>query len=397
MTDTRLPPPRAPRATRCDRIAPFHVMSLVAQAEALGRAGKDVIHLGVGEPDFPSPPAVIEAGQRALAAGLTHYTPAAGLPALREAIAAFYRERFAVQVDPGRIVLTPGASGALQLVLAALINPGEGVLVTDPGYPCNRHFVELVNGVPQPVRLDPAQGWQLAPGQLAAAWQASTRAALLASPDNPTGNVLSADTVSGLAAEVADRGGALIMDEIYQGLVYDVPGFSALSVAPEAWVINSFSKYFGMTGWRLGWLVAPQDRVADIERMAQNFFLAPPTLAQHAALAAFLPETQAELERRRGVLDGRRRLLLSRLPSLGFRVVGAPQGAFYLYLDASALTDDSFAFCQRLLAEAHVALTPGLDFGSVHGPRQFLRVAYTCDEARLEEAVARMARFLGQL
>ena len=383
-------------AARCARIAPFHVMQLVAQAQALTAAGHDVIHLGVGEPDFPTPAPVIEAGQQALAAGHTRYTPAAGLPALREAIAGFYASRFGVAVDPACVLVTPGASGALQLLLAALVNPGDGVLVTDPGYPCNRHFLELVNGVPQLLKLDAAQGWRVEAEALRAAWQPNTRAALLASPDNPTGNVLSAETVAAVADVVRQQGGALLMDEIYQGLVYDAPAFTALSVAPDACIINSFSKYFGMTGWRLGWLVAPAGCMPDLERMAQNFFLAASTPAQHAALAAFLPETLAELERRREVLDARRHLLLARLPALGFKVVGEPTGAFYLYLDASALTDDTFAFCERLLADAHVALTPGLDFGAAHAPRRFLRLAYTCDLPRLEEALARIARFLGE-
>ncbi|MBZ2189438.1 aminotransferase class I/II-fold pyridoxal phosphate-dependent enzyme [Alcanivorax sp. JB21] len=369
-------------------------MSLVARAQALAAAGHDVIHLGVGEPDFPTPAPVIEAGQRALADGQTRYTPAAGMASLREAIAGFYASRFGVHVPAECVVVTPGASGALQLLLASLVDPGDEVLVTDPGYPCNRHFVELVNGVPRPLLLDPANGWALTPEQIAAAWNSRTRAALLASPDNPTGNVMTPSQVGALADVVRERGGALIMDEIYQGLVYDAPAFTALSVAPDTLVINSFSKYFGMTGWRLGWLVAPRSRVPDLERMAQNFFLAPSTLAQHAALAAFSPDTLAELERRRQQLAERRALLLSRLPALGLHVVGEPAGAFYLYLDASALTDDSFGFCERLLEQAHVALTPGVDFGSGHNPAQYLRVAYTCDLARLDEALTRIVGFL---
>jgi aspartate/methionine/tyrosine aminotransferase len=387
------------QASRNDRIAPFHVMALLGRAQALQAAGHDVIHLEVGEPDFPTPAPILAAGQRALAAGLTHYTPATGLPALREAIAGYYRDRFAVQVEPERIIVTPGASGALQLALALLVNPGDGVLLTDPGYPCNRHFVELVNGVPQTLPLGGDGNMtdvRVSAGKIRQFWQANTVATLLASPDNPTGSVLTAAECAAIAAVVRDLGGALIVDEIYQGLVYDQPVHSVLSAAPDALVLNSFSKYFGMTGWRLGWMVAPPEQVPALERMAQNFFIAPPTMSQHAALAAFLPETRAELDRRRDVLNARRTLLLDALPALGLRVIGEPQGAFYIYLDVSAVTDDSFAFCEQLLEQEFVALTPGADFGAVHGPEKCLRIAYTTDEARLAEALDRLQRFIAR-
>ena len=385
------------QAARSERIAPFHVMALLAEAQRLQAAGHDVIHLEVGEPDFPTPPTIVAAGQQALSAGLTHYTPATGLPALREAIAGYYQERFAVAIDPARVIVTPGASGALQLALALLVNPGDGVLVTDPGYPCNRHFVELVNGQPQMLALpcDAAvTESMLTAARVAEGWQSNTVAALFASPDNPTGSVLSPSLIADIAATVGAQGGTLLMDEIYQGLVYGQPTTTALSVAPQTLVLNSFSKYFGMTGWRLGWLVAPIEHVPALERMAQNFFIAPATLSQHAALAAFSAETLAELDRRRDVLARRRDLLLARLPALGLRVIGEPAGAFYLYLDASAVTDDSFAFCQRLLAEQYVAVTPGADFGQIHAAGQCLRIAYTSSETRLEQALARLAAFI---
>lgn len=262
------------QASRNDRIAPFHVMALLARAQALQAAGHDVIHLEVGEPDFPTPAPIIAAGQRALAAGLTHYTPATGLPALRQAIADYYAERFAVTLEPRRVIVTPGASGALQLALALLVDPGDGVLLTDPGYPCNRHFVELVNGVPQTLPLcrdGSMTDVRVSAEKVRQYWQANTVATLLASPDNPTGTVLSAQTCSDIAATVRELGGALIVDEIYQGLVYEQPVHTVLSDAPEALVLNSFSKYFGMTGWRLGWMVVPDEHVAALERMAQNF------------------------------------------------------------------------------------------------------------------------------
>lgn len=382
------------QASRNERIAPFHVMALLGRAQALQAAGHDVIHLEVGEPDFPTPAPIVEAGQRALSAGLTRYTPATGLPALRQAIADYYQQRFAVSLLPERIIVTPGASGALQLALALLVDPGDGVLLSDPGYPCNRHFVELVNGIPQILPL--AGDARVTAGNVRQHWQANTVCTLLASPDNPTGAVLSAAECAAIATAVAELGGSLIVDEIYQGLVYDQPVHTVLSEAPDALVLNSFSKYFGMTGWRLGWMVAPQEHVAALERMAQNFFIAPPTMSQHAALAAFLPETRIELDRRRDVLNARRKLLLAALPELGLRVIGEPQGAFYIYLDVSAITDNSFAFCEQLLEQEFVALTPGADFGSVHGPEKCLRIAYTTDEARLTEALERLRRFIAR-
>lgn len=380
------------QASRNDRIAPFHVMALLGRAQALQAAGRDVIHLEVGEPDFPTPAPIVEAGQRALAAGLTRYTPATGLPALRQTIADYYYERFAVPLEPDRIIVTPGASGALQLALALLVDPGDGVLLSDPGYPCNRHFVELVNGIPQILPL--TGDARVTAAKIRQHWQANTVCTLLASPDNPTGAVLPAAECAAIASAVAELGGSLIVDEIYQGLVYEQPVHTVLSEAPDALVLNSFSKYFGMTGWRLGWMVAPAEHVPALERMAQNFFIAPPTMSQHAALAAFLPETRVELDRRRDVLNARRKLLLEVLPGLGLRVIGEPQGAFYIYLDASAVTDDSFVFCQQLLEQEFVALTPGADFGVVHGPEKCLRIAYTTDEARLTEALERLRRFI---
>ena len=380
------------QASRCQRIAPFQVMALLERAQQMQAAGRDVIHLEVGEPDFPTPEPVMAAARRALDAGETRYSPAAGLPALREAVARWYQSRFAVTVSPQQVVMTPGASGALQLALAALVEPGDGVLMADPGYPCNRHFLELLGGKAQPLVLD--SDLRVTAAALERHWQPDTVAALLASPDNPTGTVLATDEMAALAA-VADRqGGMLVMDEIYQGLVYDRPAATVLSVTDRVLVLNSFSKFFGMTGWRLGWLVAPVELVPALERMAQNFFLAPSTPAQHAALAAFEDETLAELERRRQSLQERRDFLLGRLPGLGFKVCGDPAGAFYMYLDVSAVTDDSFAFCHELLEQEALAMTPGMDFGPGHGPQRYVRVAYTAPVARLEEAVARLARYV---
>ena len=376
-------------SNRLAAIAPFQVMAILEKARALQAAGHDVIHLEVGEPDFATPEAIVEAGRAALAAGHTFYTAAQGLPQLRAAIADFYRQRFDVTISPERIIVTPGASGALQIALSLLVDQGDGVLMPDPTYPCNRHFVSLLGGVPQTVAVGAATRYQLLAD--AANWQANTVATMVATPANPTGTVLSRSEVGELAALCRSKGGALIVDEIYQGLTYGADSFSALSLADDVFVINSFSKYFQMTGWRLGWLVVPQDYVEPALRLAQNLFLCPPAAAQHAALAAFQPAVMAQLEQRRAEFGRRRDYLLRELPRLGWKIDSVPDGAFYIYADVSAVTDDSFAYCQRMLDEVKVAITPGADFGS-HRASQYVRVAYTTGIDRLEQAIARMQR-----
>ena len=380
-------------AERMGRIAPFHVMDLLARARKFESEGRSIIHMEIGEPDFDTPAPVVAAGQRALAAGETHYTPARGLPALRQLIANFYRERYAAAVDAERIVITPGSSGALQLVLSVLINPGESVLMADPGYPCNRHFVELVEGRPVAVPVGPETGYQLTPELVEAAWRPDTKAVLIASPSNPTGTLVDDGEMQRLLETVRQLGGVLIVDEIYQGLIYGQAGGTALRYGEDLFVINSFSKFFGMTGWRLGWLVAPEAFVDPIDRLAQNIFLSAPTLSQHAALSAFNEETLAILEQRRQAFETRRDFLLPALRELGFTIPVTPQGAFYLYAGCEGLTDDSQRFALELLEQAGVAVTPGLDFGS-NRPEAHLRFAYTTDLSKLAEGVERIRSFL---
>jgi aspartate/methionine/tyrosine aminotransferase len=380
-------------AGRMARIRPFYVMDLLARARRLEAQGRSIIHMEVGEPDFPTPAPIVEAGRRALAEGHHHYTPASGLPELRRAIAGLYLSRFGLSVDPGRILITPGSSGALQLVTGALVGPGERVLLADPGYPCNRHFVALAEGEPVPLPVGPEGGYQPDVAAVQAAWTPGTRALLVASPANPTGTLLERPALAALHHAVRRLGGDLIVDEIYQGLVYEGEEHCALELGEEVFVINSFSKYYGMTGWRLGWVVAPPAYVEPLERLAQNIFLAAPTPAQHAALAAFSIETATILERRRQEFQRRRDFLLPALEALGFRFPARPRGAFYLYADSSALCDDSFRLADDLLERAGVAVTPGLDFGQ-HRPAQHLRFAYTTSLENLAEGVERMRRFL---
>ena len=381
-------------AARMTAIQPFHVMALLARARELEATGRSIVHMEIGEPDFVTPQPVIEAGMQALAQGRTHYTPAVGLPALRERIAAFYAGRYGVTVAPRRIVVTPGASAALQLVMAVLVNPGDAVLMADPGYPCNRNFVYLLNGEPLGIPVDASTQYQPDVQQVRAAWQDNVRALLVASPSNPTGTLLGAGALGELHAEVSERDASLVVDEIYHGLTYDAPAVTALSVSDDIFVINSFSKYFGMTGWRLGWLVAPEDVVPEIDKLAQNLFLAAPTLAQYAALTAFEPENIAILEERREAFRQRRDYLLPALRELGFGIPSTPGGAFYLYADCSRFTDDSYRFSQQLLEEAGLAITPGIDFG-VNSPERHVRFAYTTSLENLEEGVRRLRAFVG--
>lgn len=385
---------QAPRlARRIAGIAPFHVMELLARARELEAAGRSIVHMEIGEPDFPTPRPMCDAGQRIIETGELFYTPALGLPQLREAIARFYLERHDVVVPSSRIIVTAGASGALLLAIAALIGPGDGVLMADPGYPCNRNFVRLMDGMADEIAVGADTAYQLTPDMVASRWRENTRAVMVASPSNPTGTLMPAAALRDIAAIARARGGSVIVDEIYQGLVYENETTTALSFADDVFVINSFSKYFNMTGWRLGWLVAPAPYVREIEKLAQNIFLAASTPAQHAALAAFAPETLEILEARRAEFRARRDFLLPALREIGFGIPVAPQGAFYIYADCSELSDDSFAFSRALLEEAGVAITPGADFGANAAGRH-VRFAYTNAIPVLAEGVKRIAEFL---
>lgn len=378
---------------RMQAIEPFHVMAILARARELQAQGKDIIHMEVGEPDFPTPAPIIEAGIKALQAGQTKYTAAQGITELREAIAHYYVRRFAVNVSPERIVITPGASGALQLVLSALLNPNDEVLMTDPGYPCNRHLVRLLEAKAVNIPVNAQTRYQLTPSHLQDYWREATKAVLLATPANPTGTILTQAELAELYAVVQARQGSLIVDEIYQGLSYDITDTTALSVNDQhIWVINSFSKFFGMTGWRLGWVVVPEYAIDVVRRLAQNLFLSAPTPAQYAALAAFTPEALAIMENQRQELQRRRDFLLPNLQALGFKVFTKPQGAFYIYANCSALSTDAYQFCINALEQAGVAITPGIDFGSYQA-NTHIRFAYTTPVERLAQALERLSQF----
>ncbi len=398
---------------RVDRIEPFYVMECAKAAAALARSpacdpaqgGRPMIFLNIGEPDFTAPPLVLEAAERALRMGRTQYTPATGLPELRERIAGWYRSHFGVEVPAGRIVVTAGASAALQLACMALLDPGDEVLLPDPSYPCNRHFVAAAEGVPVLLPTDAASRYQLGAQAIADAWTDRTRGVLLASPSNPTGTSVAPEVLEDIVRGTHARGGYTVVDEIYLGLSFDERyGRTALSfpgaAARESLVsINSFSKYFSMTGWRLGWLVVPESCVAAVEKLAQNLYICPSAVAQHAALACFEPESLAEFERRRLEFKKRRDFLVPALEAIGLRVPVVPDGAFYAWADCSGFTPafgaGSWEFAHEMMRLAHVAITPGRDFGR-QGAERFVRLSYANSLEQLEDAVDRLGKVLSQ-
>ena len=386
-------PAAARVAQRLDGVEPFHVLELAARAAELEAAGRNIVHMEIGEPDFLSPKPVCEAGMRVIETGRLFYTPALGLPVLRETIARFYRTRYGVDVSPSRIIITSGASGALLLAIAVLIDNGDEVLMADPGYPCNRNFVRMMGGVADEIAVGADSGYQLTPELVAQRWTPRTRAVMVASPSNPTGTLMADAALKEIAAIAAARGGVMIVDEIYHGLVYEGDYSTALKFSDQVFVINSFSKYFNMTGWRLGWMVVPEGYLRAFEKLSQNIYLSSPTPSQHAAVAAFEPETIAILEARRAEFKARRDYLLPALRELGFRIPVVPQGAFYIYADCSALCDDSFAFARDLLESAGVAITPGADFGA-NAADKHVRFAYTNAVPVLAEGVRRIAAYL---
>jgi aspartate/methionine/tyrosine aminotransferase len=391
---------------RAESIQPFYVLEVAKAAARIAQEsqgdGRPMIFLNIGEPDFTAPPLVLEAAERALRAGRTQYTDALGLPALRERISAWYAQRFGVQVPARRIVITAGASGALQLACLALVDPGDEILMPDPSYPCNRHFVTAAEGRPVMLPASAADRFQLSAAQVEAHWSDRTRGVLLASPSNPTGTSIAPGELGRIHEQVRARGGFTLLDEIYLGLSHD-PAFgrTGLALGDDLISINSFSKYFCMTGWRLGWMVVPDALVPAIERLAQNLFICASTVAQHAALACFEPESIAEYERRRAQFRARRDDFIPRLASLGLPVPVLPDGAFYAWADCSdwcrALgVASSWELSFELMRRAHVAITPGRDFGSADTAR-FIRFSTASSMDTLVQAADRLGALRASL
>jgi aspartate/methionine/tyrosine aminotransferase len=371
---------------------------LVARSPACDPAtgGEPMIFLNIGEPDFTAPPRVLDAAERCLREGRTQYTPSTGEPALRERIAAWYAARFGLAVDPARIVVTAGASAALQLITLALFEAGDEVLMPDPSYPCNRHFVSAVGATPRLLPASAHARFQLDAASVRAHWTPHTRGVLLASPSNPTGTSIAAAEMAAIVQAVRERGGVTLIDEIYLALSYDEAyGGTALALGEDVISINSFSKYFSMTGWRLGWLVLPPALVPAVEKLAQNLYICASSIAQRAALACFEPESIAEYEGRREAFRARRDLVVPALNAMGLTVPVAPDGAFYAWADCSRFSPSSWDFCMHMMQRAHVALTPGRDFGPAAAER-YLRLSFASSLPQLEQALERLRRELRQ-
>jgi aspartate/methionine/tyrosine aminotransferase len=382
-------------AERNSEISSFYVMELLRRAKQLETQGKDVIHMEIGEPDFPTPPTIVDAGIKHLLTGEVKYTPAAGLPELRNKIAAFYQKRYGVTVNEQRIFVTPGASGAFLLAFGISLNPNEELLMADPCYPCNSNFATLFGGKTKTIAVDASSRYQLTARHIKEQWTSATKGALIASPSNPTGTLITPEELKQSINTVNTLGGCFYSDEIYHGLVYGTNATTALTFSDDVFVVNSFSKYFGMTGWRIGWLIVPDEFIEAAEKLAQNIYIATSTQSQYAALAAFDKNTLAELENRRAEFAARRDFLYDNLLRLGFEISIKPEGAFYIYANCKKFTDDSYQFALDFLEAEAVAITPGKDFGSYEA-HHMLRFAYTTSIAKMAIAMQRLDRFINR-
>ncbi len=384
---------------RAQRIEPFYVMEVAKAASTIAaqvaQSTSPMIFLNIGEPDFTAPPLVQEAATKAIHEGLSHYTQATGLPELRERISAWYTSHFGVSVPASRIVVTAGASAALQLACLALIEAGDEVLMPDPSYPCNRQFVSAADGTAVLIPTTAKERFQLSADKVTGAWNNKTRGVLLASPSNPTGTSIAPDELRRIHEVVSQRGGITLIDEIYLGLSHDEKfGHTALALDDQIISINSFSKYFNMTGWRLGWMVVPEKLVPVIERLAQNLFICPSTISQYAALACFEADSLREYERRRAEFKARRDYFIPALNALGLTVPVMPDGAFYAWADCTAAckklgVNGSWDLAFEFMNRAHVAVTPGRDFG--HADTQhFIRFSTANSMSQLHTAIDRL-------
>ncbi|KPK35765.1 MAG: aminotransferase [Betaproteobacteria bacterium SG8_40] len=380
-------------ASRLAEIEPFHVVTLVTRAIELQSQGRDIVNMVIGEPDFPTPPAVVRAGIEALRHSQIRYTPSLGSTDLRGKLRGWYQGRYGIDVPESRIAVTSGSSAALLLTMGVLLSPGDEVMMADPSYPCNRHFVRAMEGRALTVAVDADTGYQLTAELIEKHWSPRTVAVMVATPSNPTGTLIPPDEMKKMHAVVRRKGGVLIVDEIYHGLTYGFDAHSALEFADDVFVINSFSKYFCMTGWRLGRMVMPQAYVPHIEKLAQNLYISNSDVAQQAAIAAFDAETLELLEENRAKFQQQRDYLLPALRDLGFDIPVEPQGAFYIYANCSRFTDDSFVFCRDLLENAGVAVAPGIDFGQHHAA-QHVRFSYPKPVPVLQEGVRRLREYI---
>jgi aspartate/methionine/tyrosine aminotransferase len=364
-------------------------MRIITRAMELQAAGIDIVNMAVGEPDFETPTLIVEAAVRALQAGSMRYLPSLGTDELRSAISQWYRDRYGLDISKNRIAVTSGSSAALLLTMGVLVSPGDEILMPDPTYPCNRNFVSAMEGRSILIPVGPDTGYQLTAELVERHWTDRTVGVMVASPSNPTGSLMTADVLREIHQVVQAKHGTLIVDEIYHGVTYGEQVSSALEFADDVFVINSFSKYFAMTGWRLGWAVLPEGHVDDFEILAQNLYISSPEIAQKAAVAAFHPETIKQCDVNRMRYQEQRDFLLAELRAIGFKIPVDPMGGIYIYADCSKFTKDSFDFCQNLLENSGVALAPGLDFG-INRASEHIRFSYPKPIAVLAEGVRRI-------
>lgn len=363
------------------------------RAWAAERAGHSIIHLEAGEPDFGTPGPVVAAATSAIAKGDVHYTPSLGIPELRRAISTYYLDRYDVHVAPERVVVTTGASAALLLAFAAVINPGDSILMSDPGYPCNRNLLRICEGATDAIPVGPENQYQLSSVDVDRHWTQGTKGVLVGSPSNPTGSVIDEAELKAILQVCLEREGVSFIDEVYSELVYERQPTTALSLSEDIFVINSFSKQFGMTGWRLGWLVCPEWAIDAIRTLQQNIYISPPMPAQAARVAAFTPEVWELVEQRRREFQLRRDVLVAGLRDIGFQVPVMPSGGFYVYACCKEFTDDSSDLVLNVLDHAGVALAPGDDFGSFQAT-EHVRVSYTTSLENIREGLKRMREYL---
>ncbi len=382
-------------ARRMDGFSPFYVMELLQRAKELEAEGKEIIHMEVGEPDFPTPAGIIDAAMKHIQTGNVKYTAAAGLPELRAEISQFYLKNYKVKLAPERIFITPGASGAFLLALEISLNKGEEILMADPCYPCNHNFVRLMEAQTKFINVGADTEYQLTSELIKQHWSDKTTGVLIASPSNPTGTLITDEELQLSIEQVNSLGGSFYSDEIYHGLVYGKKARSALEFSDDVFVINSFSKYFAMTGWRIGWVIVPEAFVNAAERFSQTVFISTATHSQYAALAAFSTNNITELESRKHEFEKRRDFLYENLIRLGFKISVKPEGAFYIYADCSRFTNDSFQFAKDLLEQQGVAVTPGKDFGN-NNSNCHIRFAYTASVAKIALGIERLEKFICQ-
>ncbi len=379
-------------AKRLDNIEPFYVVQVITRAIELEAQGKSIINLAVGEPDFPTPQPIVDAAVAALKSDRMRYSPSLGSDALRQALSNWYQSRYAVDVPAERIAVTSGASGALLLTMGMVISEGDEVLMPDPSYPCNRHFVSSMGGSAKLIPVGAETDYQLTSLLVEQNWTERTVGVMVASPSNPTGTLMDHDELQKIVEFVRGRGGVVIVDEIYHGLSYDGQVRTALDISDDVFVINSFSKYFAMTGWRLGWAVMPEGYVEHFEKLAQNLYISNSDVAQRAALSAFDLETIEEAEKNRSRYKEQRDFLLPALRDLGFKIPVEPSGAFYIYADCTNFTNDSYSFSHDVLEKAGVAIAPGLDFGD-HRANEHVRFSYPKPIPVLQEGIRRLKEF----